>query len=204
MRSYWFSDFIRKLAFRYLTNKVKFGKFSWFQPITSPIVFLFGSFQWHWNEMTSIPALGSSGCCSRLRDQQNLSLHCFQWPFFFCTDSHNFTFVVLYLCAASRVEKTGIISQSRVLEKAECRRKGLAKLKVFHTWPTAFATHGRTPAATYPPTYRVFKMHPCNVSNERKGTDCSGNDTVTTGSRLRLSTPQGLRTSKQNTRFWET
>lgn len=28
MSFYWFSDFIRKLAFRFLTNKVKFGKIS--------------------------------------------------------------------------------------------------------------------------------------------------------------------------------
>lgn len=160
MSSYWFSHFIRKLALWSLLNKGKFGKFSWFQPVTSPIVFLFCSFQWHWNEVTSIPALGSSGYCSRLRDQQNLSLHCFQWPFFFCTDSHNFTFVVLSLCRISRGKNWNHLAIACPW-KAECRRKGLAKLKVFHTWPTAFATHGRTPAATYPFTYRVFKMHPC-------------------------------------------
>lgn len=118
---------------------------------------------------------------------------------FFCTDSHNFTFVVLYLCAASRVEKTGIISQSPVLEKLNVEEKG---------WPSwrsstrgqllSLRMGGHLPPPILLPTAFLKCIH---VSNERKGTDCSGNDTVTTGSRLRLSTPQGLQTSKQNTRF---
>lgn len=107
--------------------------------------------------------------------------------------------LLFYLCAASRVEKTGIISQSPVLEKLNVEEKG---------WPSwrsstrgqllSLRMGGHLPPPILLPTAFLKCIH---VSKERKGTDCSSNDTVTTGSRLRLSTPKGLRTSKQNTRF---